>query len=57
MPELDPPVKLADPENQDRLKYLMDVVAKPGFAEYTPVSHVTRDGRGMADNDLGLSVY
>lgn len=38
MPELDPPVQIADPENQETAKYLLEVVAKPGFTEYTEVS-------------------
>ena len=38
MPNLDPPVSLEDPDNETRLEYLQEVVAKPGFDDYSPVS-------------------
>ena len=37
MVDLDPPIELADPANKERVRYMLDVVAKPGFNDYTPV--------------------
>ena len=48
MSELDPPIELANPENKERVKYLLEVVAKPGFTEYTPVSHTRVDKTSVA---------
>ena len=44
MPELEPPVEVADPQNKGRVKYLLEIVAKPDFNDYSPVSHVTGGG-------------
>lgn len=36
MPTLDPPVRLENPDNETRLEYLKEVIAKPGFDDYSP---------------------
>lgn len=36
MPNLDPPVSIEDPDNETRLEYLREVVARPGFDDYSP---------------------
>ena len=38
MPKLDPPLHLENPENETRLEFLQEVVARPGFDDYSPVS-------------------
>ena len=41
MSELKPPAEVADPQNKGRVKYLLEMVAKPDFNDYTPVSQCT----------------
>ena len=40
MPKLEPPIKIVKPENEDRAKYVLEVVDKPTFVDYTPVSQL-----------------
>lgn len=37
MPVLNPPVEIAEEENKEKARYLLDVATKPGFDEFTPV--------------------
>lgn len=37
MSELEPPIEIADPKNKERAQFMLDVVAKPGFSEYSEV--------------------
>ena len=38
MPKLEPPIKIIKPENEDHVKYVLEVVDKPTFIDYTLVS-------------------
>ena len=44
MSTLDPPIEITNPESLERAKYITDVVAKPSFIDFTPVSCKTCRG-------------
>ncbi len=39
MSELEPPLEVVDPKSKERVQFMLDVVAKPGFNEYNDVRH------------------